>query len=111
MTIDTVSLDRMFHALSDSSRRGMIDRLGLGPASVMELAAPLPMALPTVMKHLNVLETSGLVQSAKAGRVRTYQLRQERLAELERWIGERKAGWNNAFDRLDQLLAEEEPKS
>ena len=109
MTIDAISLDRMFHALSDSSRRGMIDRLGLGPASVMELAAPFPMALPTVMKHLNVLETSGLVQSAKAGRVRTYQLRQERLAELERWIGERKAGWNTAFDRLDQLLAEEEP--
>ena len=110
MTIDAVSLDRMFHALSDSSRRGMIDRLGLGPASVMELAAPFPMALPTVMKHLNVLETSGLVQSAKTGRVRTYQLRQERLAELEQWIGERKAGWNTAFDRLDQLLAEEEPK-
>ncbi|MGV2099437.1 ArsR/SmtB family transcription factor [Rhizobium sp. 21-4511-3d] len=110
MTIDAISLDRMFHALSDSSRRGMIDRLGLGPASVMELAAPFPMALPTVMKHLNVLETSGLVQSAKTGRVRTYQLRQERLAELERWIGERKAVWNSAFDRLDQLLAEEEPK-
>ena len=109
MIIEAATLDRMFHALSDRSRRGMIDRLGRGPASVTELAEPLTMALPTVLKHLNVLEDSGLVQSEKTGRVRTYHLRQEQLAELERWIGERKAEWNAAFDRLDQFLAEEEP--
>ncbi|MBN8951545.1 MULTISPECIES: metalloregulator ArsR/SmtB family transcription factor [unclassified Rhizobium] len=100
------ALDRMFQALSDQSRRGMIDRLGRGPASVTELAEPLDMALPTVMKHLQVLETSGLVLSAKAGRVRTYHLRKEALASVERWITEHKASWNQAFDRLDLFLSD-----
>ena len=100
------ALDRMFQALSDQSRRGMIDRLGRGPASVTELAQPLDMALPTVMKHLQVLETSGLVQSEKAGRVRTYHLRKEALAVVERWIAERKASWNITFDLLDLFLAD-----
>lgn len=109
MTMEPATLDRMFHALSDRSRRGMIDRLGRGPASVMELAQPFSMALPTVMKHLGVLETSGLVLSEKTGRVRTYRLQQEALVDLERWIAERKAGWNATFDRLDRFLAEEEP--
>jgi DNA-binding transcriptional ArsR family regulator len=75
----------------------------------MELAQPFSMALPTVMKHLGVLETSGLVLSEKTGRVRTYRLQQEALVDLERWIAERKAGWNATFDRLDRFLAEEEP--
>ncbi|OWV71099.1 ArsR family transcriptional regulator [Rhizobium sp. R634] len=100
-------LDRMFHALSDRSRRGMIDRLGRGPASVTELAAPLAVALPTVMKHLQVLEDSGLVLSEKSGRVRTYRLQQDALAAVERWVEHRKSRWNAAFDRLDQFLADE----
>ncbi|SCB56375.1 transcriptional regulator, ArsR family [Rhizobium aethiopicum] len=100
-------LDRMFHALSDRSRRGMIDRLGRGPASVTELAAPLAVALPTVMKHLQVLEESGLVLSEKSGRVRTYRLQQDALAAVERWVEQRKVRWTAAFDRLDQLLADE----
>jgi DNA-binding transcriptional ArsR family regulator len=98
----------MFHALADRSRRGMIDRLGRGPASVSELAGPFSMALPTVMKHLGVLEESGLVLSVKIGRVRTYRLQQEALADLERWLVERKASWNKTFDRLDQFLADEQ---
>ncbi len=106
MLEEPLALDRMFQALSDQSRRGMIDRLGLGPASVTELAHPLAMALPTVMKHLQVLESSGLVLSEKTGRVRTYHLRKEALASVERWIAERKAGWNRSFDRLDQFLAD-----
>ncbi|MBB4228702.1 DNA-binding transcriptional ArsR family regulator [Rhizobium mongolense] len=87
--MEPAALDRMFHALSDRSRRGMVDRLGRGPASVMELAKPLSMTLPTVMKHLSVLESSGLVLSEKAGRVRTYRLQQEALGHLDRWISER----------------------
>ncbi|TCR83930.1 metalloregulator ArsR/SmtB family transcription factor [Rhizobium sp. BK376] len=110
MTSAPVELDRMFHALSDRSRRGMIERLGSGPASVTELAAPFSMALPTILKHLGVLEDSGLVFSQKAGRVRTYSLRKEALGDVERWISERKASWNNTFDRLDQFLAEEEDR-
>lgn len=106
MLEEAQSLDRMFQALSDQSRRGMIDRLGRGPASVTELAQPLDMALPTVMKHLQVLETSGLVLSEKAGRVRTYHLRKEALASVERWIAERKASWIRTFDRLDLFLEE-----
>ncbi|AJD41508.1 winged helix-turn-helix transcriptional regulator [Rhizobium sp. SEMIA 4085] len=89
MIMEPAALDRMFHALSDRSRRGMVDRLGRGPASVMELAKPLSMTLPTVMKHLSVLESSGLVQSEKAGRVRTYRLQQDALGHLDRWISER----------------------
>ncbi|MGO6747190.1 ArsR family transcriptional regulator [Rhizobium ruizarguesonis] len=100
-------LDRMFHALSDRSRRGMIDRLGRGPASVTELAAPLAVALPTVLKHLQVLEESGLVLSAKAGRVRTYRLQKDALAAVERWVEQRKIQWTATFDRLDQFLADE----
>lgn len=106
MLEEPVALDRMFQALSDQSRRGMIDRLGSGPASVTELAQPFAMALPTVMKHLQVLESSGLVLSEKSGRVRTYHLRKEALVSVERWIAERKAGWNRSFDRLDQFLAD-----
>ncbi|MBB3423278.1 MULTISPECIES: helix-turn-helix transcriptional regulator [Rhizobium] len=106
MLEEPLALDRMFQALSDQSRRGMIDRLGRGPASVTELAQPLDMALPTVMKHLQVLETSGLVLSEKAGRVRTYHLRKEALAAVERWIADRKASWNQTFDRLDLFLAD-----
>ncbi|ARO30505.1 ArsR family transcriptional regulator [Rhizobium sp. L9] len=107
MIENQADLDRMFHALSDRSRRGMIDRLGRGPASVTELAAPLAVALPTVMKHLQVLEESGLVLSEKSGRVRTYRLQQDALAAIERWVEQRKTRWNAAFDRLDQFLADE----
>lgn len=62
-------LDRMFHAMADPARRSMIERLSRGPASVSELAKPLAMSLPSVMQHLQVLETSGLVRSEKVGRV------------------------------------------
>jgi DNA-binding transcriptional ArsR family regulator len=107
MTPEPLALDRMFHALSDRSRRGMVDRLGLGPASVSELAEPFAITLPTAMKHLHVLEESGLVHSEKSGRIRTYRLRQEALAALEDWIAARRAGWSAAFDRLDQFLETE----
>jgi DNA-binding transcriptional ArsR family regulator len=107
MMQEPAALDRMFHALSDRSRRGMVDRLGRGPASVSELAAPLSMALPTVMKHLGVLEDTGLVSSQKNGRVRTYHLREDALGNVERWLAERRASWNKAFDRLDHFLADE----
>ncbi len=83
----------------------MIDRLSAGPASVKELAAPFSMALPSVMKHLAVLESSDLVRSEKIGRVRVYRLVPGRLALIERWAALRKAAWNRRFDRLEELLA------
>lgn len=101
---DRRKLDRMFFALADSSRRGMVDRLARGPASVSELAEPLDMALPSVVKHLAVLETGGVVTSEKQGRVRTYTLVPGALTSLETWIADRKAQMNATFDRLEEYL-------
>ena len=110
MMHEPAALDQMFHALSDRSRRDMVDRLAHGPASVSELAEPLSMALPTVMKHLAVLEKGGLVRSEKSGRVRTYHLRKDALAQMEHWLAAHKASWNKAFSRLDQFLADDQPE-
>ena len=101
-------LDRVFHALADPSRLGIVERLSRGPASVGELAEPLAMELPSVMKHLRVLETGGLVSSKKAGRVRTYRIQPRALAAIDKWVNQRRAAWNTRFDRLDQLLALDE---
>jgi DNA-binding transcriptional ArsR family regulator len=103
----TAALDQVFQALSDSTRRAMIDRLHAGPASVSELAAPLDMALPSVMKHLGVLESAGLVKSGKSGRVRTYQMTQGTLATVERWVVSRRALWNRNLDRLGDFLKDD----
>jgi len=100
-------LDRTFHALADASRRGMIDRLSRGPASVSELAQPLAMALPSVVKHLAVLEAGGLVTSEKAGRVRTYRLAPGGLSAVETWVAARKAGLEKQFDRLEEYLQQQ----
>ena len=101
-------LDLMFAALADTSRRSMVERLSRGPASVKELAAPLPMSLPGVLQHLQVLETSGLVRSQKVGRVRTFQLEPVALQAAEQWIADRRAGWAHRLDRLGDFLSEEE---
>jgi DNA-binding transcriptional ArsR family regulator len=101
------TLDRIFHALSDRSRRSMVERLSQGPASVTELATPLSMALPSVLKHLRVLEEGGIVLSQKSGRVRTYRIEPKALALVEEWTAARKTMWNLQFDRLDEFLAEE----
>jgi DNA-binding transcriptional ArsR family regulator len=100
-----VPLDRMFHALADPSRRAMVDRLSRGPASVSELARPLPMTLAAVVQHLQVLEASGLVRSEKLGRVRTCRIEPSALRTAERWIGERRTGWERRLDRLGDYLA------
>ena len=99
-------LDRVFHALSDCSRRRMIERLSSGPASVSDLARPLPMTLAAVVQHVQVLEAAGLVRTHKVGRVRRCELRVESLRPVDRWISERQANWNAAFDRLGELLSE-----
>jgi DNA-binding transcriptional ArsR family regulator len=99
------SLDLMFAALADPSRRSMVERLSRGPASVKELAAPLTMSLPAVMQHLQVLETSGLVRSEKVGRVRTCRIEPVALQAAEQWIADRRAGWERRLDRLDEYLS------
>lgn len=89
----------------------MVELLSRGPASVSELAEPFEMALPSVMKHLRVLEDGRLVRSKKVGRVRTYQLEPQVLASIDKWVSRRRATWNQRFDRLDKLLSEEEENS
>jgi DNA-binding transcriptional ArsR family regulator len=99
------ALDRMFQALADPTRRAMVERLSRGPASVSELANPLPMSLPAVVQHLQVLEASGLVRSEKIGRVRTYHLAPQALRTAEQWISERRTSWERRLDRLGEYLA------
>lgn len=97
-------IDRVLAALADPTRRWMVERLGSGPASVTALAAPLPMSLPAVVQHLQVLERSGLVVSQKQGRVRTCRLDPERLGTVEDWIADRRMAWERRLDRLGTVL-------
>ncbi|MBC7769597.1 MAG: winged helix-turn-helix transcriptional regulator [Phycisphaerales bacterium] len=99
-------LDLAFQALADPSRRAMVDRLAIGPASVSELARPLALSLPGVMQHLAVLEASGLVRSQKIGRVRTCSIEPTAFRQAEQWIAERRALWERRLDRLGQFLEE-----
>ena len=98
------SLDRMFHALGDASRRAMVERLVRGPATVTELARPFDMALPTVVQHLGVLDAAGIVTSTKVGRVRTYQLATEALTPAAEWIGRQRLPAERRLDRLGAFL-------
>jgi DNA-binding transcriptional ArsR family regulator len=99
-------LDRAFHALADPGRRAMIERLSIGPASVSELAKPLPMTLSAVVQHLKVLEEAGLVKTDKVGRVRTCTLEVAAMAQAERWITERKRFWEQQYDQLEAYLVQ-----
>jgi DNA-binding transcriptional ArsR family regulator len=105
-------VDRVFHALADPSRRGIVERLSLGPATVSELAEPLPMSLSAVVQHLEVLQLSGLVSSEKVGRVRTCRIEPAALRPVEQWIGARRSSWERRLDRLGEYLAEgnDEPR-
>ena len=98
------NLDRMFEALADPTRRLMVERLSRGPASVSELAAPLPMSLPAVVQHLHVLEDSGLIRTQKVGRTRTCMIDTSALSQVEQWINDRRTGWEKRFDRLGAFL-------
>lgn len=102
-------VDRLLHALADPTRRRIVERLGSGPASVTELAAPLPMSLPAVVQHLQVLERSGVIGTEKVGRVRTCRLEPERLDTLQDWIAARRSAWQHRLDRLGDVLADATP--
>jgi DNA-binding transcriptional ArsR family regulator len=104
------TLDLTFQALADPTRREMVERLARGPASVSELAEPLPMSLPAVVQHLQVLEQSGLVRSEKRGRVRTCRVEPEALETVERWVAQRRSAWERRLDRLGTVIEEEERK-
>jgi DNA-binding transcriptional ArsR family regulator len=106
MLNQAATLDRVFQALSDPSRRLMVERLSQGPASVSELASPLSMTLAAVVQHVQVLEASGLVRSQKTGRVRTCSIEPAVLRSAEHWITQRRTSWEGRLDRLGDYLAE-----
>ena len=96
--------DDVFHALSNATRRKVLEQLSVGPATVSELAAPFDMQLPSFVQHLSVLEQSRLVKSKKRGRVRTYEIAPERLKVAEHWLTERRQLWEARFDRFDHYV-------
>ena len=96
--------DEVFHALSNSTRRKVLEQLSVGPATVGELAAPFDMALPSFVQHLSVLEHSRLVRSKKRGRVRTYEIAPERFKILEDWLSARRQLWEARLDQFDQYV-------
>lgn len=100
------TLDRIFLALADPGRRGMIEQLARGPATVKELARPANMRLPSAVKHLRVLEEGGIVASRKVGRTRTYAMRPEAFSPVSDWVRARETALNIAFDRLVQAIAD-----
>ncbi len=107
---DQAELDRLFQALADPSRRRMVERLGRGPASVSELAKPFSMSLAAIVQHVQVLEAAGLLRSQKVGRVRTCRIEPSAMQTVERWVTERRTAWEQRFDRLGELLADEKSK-
>ena len=98
------SIESSFAALSDPTRLAVIARLCAGPATVSDLALPFDMALPSFVQHLRVLERSGLVDSTKQGRVRTYRLAPSRLMLAENWLLRQRSVWERRLDQLDDYL-------
>ncbi len=106
MLNETRSPDQVFHALADPTRRAIVERLTHGPASVSDLAQPLPISLAAVIQHLQLLEASGLVRSEKVGRVRTCRIEPAGLRMAEDWIRRQRIAWEDCLDRLGEYLAD-----
>src|SRR4051812_29013244 len=94
------TLDMVFAALSDRTRRAILERLSTGSATVTELAEPFAMSLPAISKHLHVLENAGLINRSKEGRIHHMSLSAERLREAARWLEHYRRFWNENFDSL-----------
>ena len=112
--VQSAVVDDVFYALSNSTRRKVLEQLSVGPATVSELAAPFDMKLPSFVQHLSVLEQSRLVKSKKRGRVRTYEIAPERFKVAEDWLTERRRVWEARLDRFDDYvkqLKEKESRS
>ena len=101
-----LSVDRIFHALGDPTRRALMEQLSAGPRSVSRLAEPLGITLAAVVQHLQVLEESGLVQTEKTGRVRTCRIEPAGLTVAQQWLSDRRSLWDRRLDRLEAVLKE-----
>ncbi|HWG17097.1 MAG TPA: metalloregulator ArsR/SmtB family transcription factor [Acidobacteriaceae bacterium] len=108
MTPPMPNIDRVFHALGDATRRALMERLSDGPMSVSKLAEPFAMSLAAVVQHLQVLEEAGLVQTQKAGRVRTCRIEPAGVDAATGWLKARRSRWEQRLDFLGQLLEEEQ---
>jgi DNA-binding transcriptional ArsR family regulator len=97
-------LSAVFLALADPTRRAVIARLGQGPASVSELATPFDMGLPSFMKHIRLLESSGMIRTKKAGRTRTCVIDGPGLSNAEGWLAEQRRIWEAQADRLEAFV-------
>jgi DNA-binding transcriptional ArsR family regulator len=97
-------LSGIFQALADPTRRAVLKRLGKGPATISELAAPFDMALPSFMKHIRSLENSGWIRTRKEGRVRTCAIQKKPLAAVDAWLSAQRALWESRTDRLEQFV-------
>ncbi len=97
-------LDRTFSALSDPTRRDILEHLTGGPASISELARPLDISLPGVMKHVRILEEAHLVTTSKRGRTRECRLAPGDMDEVTRWIEAYREQWERRLDRLEAIV-------
>jgi DNA-binding transcriptional ArsR family regulator len=102
--VKSAALDRTFSALSDPTRREILERLARGPASISELARPSGMSLPGVMKHVRILEDARLVTTHKTGRKRECRLGPEPLDDATTWIETYRRGWGHRLDRLERYV-------
>src|SRR6188508_416576 len=102
--VQSAAADEVFHALSNPTRRKVLEQLAAGPATVSELASPFDMKLPSFVQHLSVLEQSRLVKSKKRGRVRTYEIAPERFKVAEDWLTARRQLWEARLDRFDDYV-------
>jgi DNA-binding transcriptional ArsR family regulator len=102
--VNSQTLDRTFSALSDPTRRAMLERLSLGPATVSELAAPARISLPGALKHVRILEEADLVTSEKRGRTRECRLGPAQLEDATAWIERYRSRWERRLDRLEAVI-------
>src|SRR6185436_2210458 len=102
--VQSAVADDVFHALSNPTRRKVLEQLSAGPATVSELAAPFDMQLPSFVQHLSLLEQSRLVKSKKRGRVRTFEIVPERFKVVDDWLSARRREWESRLDRFDQYV-------
>jgi DNA-binding transcriptional ArsR family regulator len=100
------SVDQVFHALADPTRRALVERLSRAPASATDLAKPLDITVAAVVQHLQVLEQSGLIRTEKIGRVRTCRVEPRGLRVAEQWIAERRSLWERRLDLLGDVLGD-----
>jgi DNA-binding transcriptional ArsR family regulator len=98
-------LDLLFGALADATRRGIVERLAVGEATVTELAAPFSISLPAISRHLKVLERASLITRSQQGRWRSARLSPTSLASAAKWLSQQERLWGERFDRLDDHLA------